>query len=95
MQAENFAHQIRIGDLEQEVRKLSGQQNLQQRIHHHAKIKVLVAVELILERHFLLLLWLLLYSSYQFHLSCHFYFVVCVFFFLNFINFYSFCYWWV
>ncbi|CAM6039323.1 unnamed protein product [Sphagnum compactum] len=39
IKAENFAHQIRIGDLEQEVRKLSGQQNLQQRIHHHAKIK--------------------------------------------------------
>lgn len=29
------------GDLEQEVKKLSGQQNLQQRIKHHAKIKVL------------------------------------------------------
>jgi len=28
------------GDLEQEVKKLSGQQNLQQRIKHHAKIKV-------------------------------------------------------
>ncbi|CAK9262890.1 unnamed protein product [Sphagnum jensenii] len=39
IKAENFAHQTRIGDLEQEVRKLSGQQNLQQRIHHHAKIK--------------------------------------------------------
>lgn len=31
--------QKRIGELEQEVKKLSGQQNLQQRIHHHAKIK--------------------------------------------------------
>jgi kinesin family protein 15 len=26
-------------ELEGEVKKLSGQQNLQQRIHHHAKIK--------------------------------------------------------
>ncbi|KAG0556184.1 hypothetical protein KC19_11G032900 [Ceratodon purpureus] len=31
--------QKRVGELEQEVKKLSGQQNLQQRIHHHAKIK--------------------------------------------------------
>lgn len=27
-------------ELETEVKKLSGQQNIQQRIHHHAKIKV-------------------------------------------------------
>jgi kinesin family protein 15 len=27
-------------ELEEEMNKLSGQQNLQQRIHHHAKIKV-------------------------------------------------------
>lgn len=30
----------KVSDLEEEYRKLSGQQNLQQRIHHHAKIKV-------------------------------------------------------
>jgi hypothetical protein len=30
----------KVTDLEDEIRKLSGQQNLQQRIHHHAKIKV-------------------------------------------------------
>ncbi|KAL3700311.1 hypothetical protein R1sor_018333 [Riccia sorocarpa] len=29
----------KVSDLEEEYRKLSGQQNLQQRIHHHAKIK--------------------------------------------------------
>ncbi|CAM6100965.1 unnamed protein product [Calypogeia fissa] len=29
----------RVADLEDEIKKLSGQQNLQQRIHHHAKIK--------------------------------------------------------
>ncbi|KAL2651507.1 hypothetical protein R1flu_019635 [Riccia fluitans] len=29
----------KVTDLEEEYRKLSGQQNLQQRIHHHAKIK--------------------------------------------------------
>ncbi|CAM6127967.1 unnamed protein product [Calypogeia fissa] len=28
-----------VADLEDEIKKLSGQQNLQQRIHHHAKIK--------------------------------------------------------
>jgi kinesin family protein 15 len=37
--AESIGQQKRIGDLEQEMRKLSGQQNLQQRIQHHAKIK--------------------------------------------------------
>lgn len=30
----------RVSVLEDEIKKLSGQQNLQQRIHHHAKIKV-------------------------------------------------------
>jgi hypothetical protein len=40
VQAESIVQQKRIGDLEQEMRKLSGQQNLQQRIQHHAKIKV-------------------------------------------------------
>jgi hypothetical protein len=40
VQAESIEQQKRIGDLEQEMRKLSGQQNLQQRIQHHAKIKV-------------------------------------------------------
>lgn len=29
-------------ELETEVKKLSGQQNIQQRIHHHAKIKVII-----------------------------------------------------
>ena len=40
MQTQTAGLQKRVGDLEQEVKKLSGQQNLQQRIHHHAKIKV-------------------------------------------------------
>lgn len=30
----------KVNALEAEVKKLSGQQNLSQRIHHHAKIKV-------------------------------------------------------
>ncbi|XP_071729979.1 kinesin-like protein KIN-12D [Rutidosis leptorrhynchoides] len=32
-------HKMKVLELETEVNKLSGQQNLQQRIHHHAKIK--------------------------------------------------------
>lgn len=40
MQTQSAGLQKRIGELEQEIKKLSGQQNLQQRIHHHAKIKV-------------------------------------------------------
>ncbi|XP_074292924.1 kinesin-like protein KIN-12D isoform X2 [Silene latifolia] len=32
-------HKRQVAELEEEVKKLSGQQNLQQRIHHHAKIK--------------------------------------------------------
>jgi hypothetical protein len=40
MQTQTAGLQKRVGELEQEVKKLSGQQNLQQRIHHHAKIKV-------------------------------------------------------
>ncbi|CAK9267606.1 unnamed protein product [Sphagnum jensenii] len=36
---ENLSHQNCIGELKDEVNKLSGQQNLQQRIHHHTKIK--------------------------------------------------------
>ncbi|KAI3702462.1 hypothetical protein L6452_28200 [Arctium lappa] len=32
-------HKMKAVELEAEVRKLSGQQNLQQRIHHHTKIK--------------------------------------------------------
>ncbi|VFQ65808.1 unnamed protein product [Cuscuta campestris] len=36
---ENMNHKKRVIELEAEVKKLSGQQNLQQRIHHHAKIK--------------------------------------------------------
>lgn len=40
MQTQTAGLQKRVGELEQEIKKLSGQQNLQQRIHHHAKIKV-------------------------------------------------------
>lgn len=36
---ENTNHKKKIMELEAEMKKLSGQQNLQQRIHHHAKIK--------------------------------------------------------
>ncbi|KVI01953.1 hypothetical protein Ccrd_019757 [Cynara cardunculus var. scolymus] len=32
-------HKMKAIELEAEVKKLSGQQNLQQRIHHHTKIK--------------------------------------------------------
>jgi len=37
---ENAGCVQRITELEKDIKKLSGQQNLQQRIHHHAKIKV-------------------------------------------------------
>jgi kinesin family protein 15 len=40
VQVANAGHMTRITDLEKDIKKLSGQQNLQQRIHHHAKIKV-------------------------------------------------------
>ena len=40
VQSETRLQQKKIGDLELEIKKLSGQQNLQQRIKHHAKIKV-------------------------------------------------------
>ncbi|KAL7002771.1 hypothetical protein U1Q18_003927 [Sarracenia purpurea var. burkii] len=36
---ENANHKKKVTELEAEVKKLSGQQNIQQRIHHHAKIK--------------------------------------------------------
>ncbi|KAL9670442.1 hypothetical protein QQ045_007994 [Rhodiola kirilowii] len=36
---ENASHKKQVTDLENQVNKLSGQQNLQQRIHHHAKVK--------------------------------------------------------
>lgn len=39
LKTQSTALRKRICDLEQEMKKLSGQQNLQQRIHHHAKIK--------------------------------------------------------
>ena len=39
---ENANHKRKVTELEAEVNKLSGQQNLQQRIHHHAKIKARV-----------------------------------------------------
>ncbi|KAJ4830100.1 hypothetical protein Tsubulata_017786 [Turnera subulata] len=39
LKMENVNHKKRVMELEGEVKKLSGQQNLQQRIHHHAKIK--------------------------------------------------------
>ncbi|GFY89976.1 phragmoplast orienting kinesin 2 [Actinidia rufa] len=39
---ENANHKEKVMELEAEVNKLSGQQNLQQRIHHHAKIKARV-----------------------------------------------------
>jgi len=37
---ENTSKKNKLLELEEEIKKLSGQQNLQQRIHHHAKIKV-------------------------------------------------------
>ncbi|KAH6772638.1 hypothetical protein C2S51_011042 [Perilla frutescens var. frutescens] len=39
LKAENASHKQRVMELEVEAKKLSGQQNIQQRIHHHAKIK--------------------------------------------------------
>jgi kinesin family protein 15 len=45
VQSETRLQQKKVGDLELEIKKLSGQQNLQQRIKHHAKIKVLIHVK--------------------------------------------------
>ncbi|XVF45199.1 hypothetical protein PTKIN_Ptkin02bG0185700 [Pterospermum kingtungense] len=39
LKMENVNYKKMVMELEGEVKKLSGQQNLQQRIHHHAKIK--------------------------------------------------------
>ncbi|KAL1180314.1 hypothetical protein V6Z11_A03G222400 [Gossypium hirsutum] len=39
LKMENVNYKKKVLELEGEVKKLSGQQNLQQRIHHHAKIK--------------------------------------------------------
>ncbi|XP_057992919.1 kinesin-like protein KIN-12D isoform X2 [Hevea brasiliensis] len=39
LKTENANNKKRVMQLEADVKKLSGQQNLQQRIHHHAKIK--------------------------------------------------------
>nr|QWT43324.1 kinesin-like protein KIN12C [Citrullus lanatus] len=39
LKSENFNHKQKVLELEGELKKLSGQQNIQQRIHHHAKIK--------------------------------------------------------
>ncbi|GAV81504.1 Kinesin domain-containing protein/Kinesin-relat_1 domain-containing protein [Cephalotus follicularis] len=39
LKMENVNHKKKVMELESEAKKLSGQQNLQQRIHHHAKIK--------------------------------------------------------
>ncbi|CAA3022560.1 kinesin KIN-12D [Olea europaea subsp. europaea] len=39
LKADNINHKKRAMELEAEVKKLSGHQNLQQRIHHHTKIK--------------------------------------------------------
>ncbi|CAI9104395.1 OLC1v1003057C1 [Oldenlandia corymbosa var. corymbosa] len=39
LKVESTNYRKRVTELETEVKKLSGQQNLQQRIHHHAKIK--------------------------------------------------------
>ncbi|KAL5713441.1 hypothetical protein ACHQM5_015513 [Ranunculus cassubicifolius] len=39
LKKEITSHKKKVMQLEDEVKKLSGQQNLQQRIHHHAKIK--------------------------------------------------------
>ncbi|KAF5745669.1 phragmoplast orienting kinesin 2 [Tripterygium wilfordii] len=39
LKIENTNHKKKLMELEGEINKLSGQQNLQQRIHHHAKIR--------------------------------------------------------
>ncbi|XP_054777208.1 kinesin-like protein KIN-12D isoform X2 [Prosopis cineraria] len=39
LKMENVNNKSKVLEMEEEIRKLSGQQNLQQRIHHHAKIK--------------------------------------------------------
>ncbi|RDX99717.1 Kinesin-like protein KIN-12D, partial [Mucuna pruriens] len=39
LKLENASKKNKVIELEEEMKKLSGQQNLQQRIHHHAKIK--------------------------------------------------------
>ncbi|XP_015061958.1 kinesin-like protein KIN-12D isoform X1 [Solanum pennellii] len=39
LKMENMNHKKKVIELEADIKKLSGQQNLQQRIHHHAKIK--------------------------------------------------------
>ncbi|KAK7362682.1 hypothetical protein VNO77_04802 [Canavalia gladiata] len=39
LKMENASKKNKVMELEEEMKKLSGQQNLQQRIHHHAKIK--------------------------------------------------------
>ncbi|KAG4401142.1 hypothetical protein AAZX31_07G192900 [Glycine max] len=39
LKMENASKKNKVVELEEEIKKLSGQQNLQQRIHHHAKIK--------------------------------------------------------
>ncbi|KAK6946166.1 hypothetical protein RJ641_013710 [Dillenia turbinata] len=39
LKVENTHNKKKVMEIEAEVNKLSGQQNLQQRIHHHAKIK--------------------------------------------------------
>ncbi|CAL1372500.1 unnamed protein product [Linum trigynum] len=39
LKMETVSHKRQVMELEGEVKKLSGQQNLQERIHHHAKIK--------------------------------------------------------
>ncbi|XP_015944937.1 kinesin-like protein KIN-12D isoform X1 [Arachis duranensis] len=39
LKMENLSKKNKVMELEEEIKKLSGQQNLQQRIHHHAKIK--------------------------------------------------------
>ncbi|CAL0331344.1 unnamed protein product [Lupinus luteus] len=39
LKIEHVSMKNKVTELEEEVKKLSGQQNLQQRIHHHAKIK--------------------------------------------------------
>lgn len=44
LQMENVNHKKMVIELEADIKKLSGQQNLQQRIHHHAKIKVRITL---------------------------------------------------
>ncbi|KAL9327432.1 hypothetical protein ACSQ67_008077 [Phaseolus vulgaris] len=39
LKMENTSKKNKVLEMEEEIKKLSGQQNLQQRIHHHAKIK--------------------------------------------------------